>query len=991
MGYKVWAVQIFLFLGMAIADDYFYLKSLHNAGDTISVPATAPAPKPNLEPEAIPEPISEPEIESKPEPISEVIPEPISEPKPEPILKLMPEPEPKPVLRDTANIADSTLFDADYFFPRALQRLGDSALSQDSIDAILKRELMDKRKKQEQELANMSFEDLFRAAFKQEAPPRAHYFMARFSADGKNFGNAEIFYDSAFTSFTFNSISFSNYLDTVLIDEMRYEINDSNGVFNSERLNSLGFEVHLNDRLYQLRIDLPGQHKHLQRMTLNRPQAPSGTLINPAFFSFYANLRADEYFRCLDNFSDKCERGPVLLNTNGAIALFGWVAEGEGRFMESLHKPVTKENFRRGNLRLVKDIYSLNSRFSLGDVGGVSNLMTYEPMGGVRYEHHENIFYRNISTERHKVNFFLQKASRVEIHIDGNFYRRFLLPAGFHEISGFSGRAGANTVQIFIHKEDGSLEEVKYEFELGDGSTLYKGERRYSLTAGFMRTPTMSGFEYHADEPGLNAEYIYGLFHSLSAGFLWQFSKQNMVSGLQLMNSNILGYTELFGLVSKDSLKMGQRAEIRHSANVKIFSFSLHGYMQNSTYNPYLFQPQYGVSSEYAGFMGSSGISYKNTGFSINGGAYFNRENEMQNPIDYRYGLALSQYISGLSLYAAYGKSITKAGTNTTISLNANYGFGMRIKNHRINLSVGADSYYSHALQEYIKDPYYDENVGEPETEVVEQSDYTLHKRAGLGWGWSDGGNNAGGQSYSANVFVQDSFTNPSINFNANNYFNRLQTNASLTYYNQASVFRANAATSFMFADGLWAFGRPVSRGFILADVDKSLRGSTVLVNYSASQDKSLSHSGWLGAAYRNSIANYRPTTINLRLIDMPDGAWLNQSKYYVAGHYKQGYALRLGNEMRVLMQVRLIDEKGGLSNFYASVSHIDSEGKATDKDKRITFTSRDGILQIGDLVPGEKYRVTFDPSTYIKDIDIEIPKDSEPFLELPDIKVKRE
>ena len=975
-----------LFLGIATADDYFYLKALQKVSDTTSVHKSVPKSEP--EPELITEPIPEPEpiLELEPESIPEF--KPIPEPIPEPI----PKPEPKPVLRDAANTSDSTFFDADYFFPRSLQRLGDSAFSQDSIAAILERERMNKREKHEHELQKMSYEDLFRAAFKQEAPPRVHYLVARFSADGKNFGNAEVFYDSAFTTFTFHSISFSNYLDTVLIGEMRSEINDSNGVFNSERLNSLGFEVHLNDRLYQLRIDLPGQHKHLQRMALNKPSEPGGVLIKPAFFSFYANMMADEYYRCMDNnFADKCERGPVFLNTDGAIALGGWVLEGDGRFMENLHEPVTKENFNRGSIRLVKDIYPLNSRFSFGDVGGVSNLMAYEPMGGIRYEHHENLFNRNISIERHKVNFFLQKVSLVEIHMDGSFYRRLILPAGYHEISGFEGHTGANSVQLFIHKEDGSLEEIKYEFELGDGSTLYKGERRYSITAGFMRTPTMSGFEYNADEPGLNAEYIYGLFHSLSVGFIWQLSKQNFVSGLQLMNSNILGYTEFFGLVSKDSLKMGRRTEMRHTLNVKRVSFSLYGYMQNSTYNPYLFQPQYSVSAEYAGIAGSSGISYENTRFSINGGAYFNRENEMQNFVDYRYGLALSQYISGLSLYAAYGKNITKARTNTTISLNANYAFGMRIKNHRINLSVGADSYYTHALQEYIKNPYYNENTGGLETEVVEQSDHTLRKRAGLGWNWSDGGSNSGGQSYSANVSVQDSLANSSVRLNANNYFNRLQTNASLFYYNKASVFRANAATSFMFADGLWAFGRPVSNGFILADIDKSLSGSTVLVNYSASHDNSLSYNGWLGAAYQNNISNYYPTTINLRLIDMPEGAWLNQSKYYVAGHYKQGYALRLGNEMRILMQVHLSDEKGGLSNFYVSVSPIDSEGKTVDKDKRITFTSRDGILQIGDLVPGEKYRVTFDPSTYIKDIDLEIPKDSEPFLELPDIKVKRD
>ncbi len=909
---------------------------------------------------------------------------------------------------------------------------------QKSPENSLKTEWEERWKKiqKKEDLGSMSPEDLFLAAFKKERV-RAHYFMVHFTGDGKNLGNTEVSYDSAFADFTFYSIPFSQYLDSILIPSARSKINGTDGLFHSKQLKDFGFEVNLNEWVYELRIDLPPEIKVLQSMNFGGTSEPRGTQIKPAFFSFYANLSAREGFNYNNyryyepSYTKEYDynRGAIYLDMDGAMALGGFVLESSYSLKEPQGEETLKENISRGDVRLVKDFYSLSSRLTLGDVGGVSNLMIYESMAGIRYEHNERMFDHSRPVRSHKVSFYLPRASQVEIHIDGKLNRRLFLPSGYHEIYGITGHSGLNTVQVFVPDASGTLKEVRYDFELGDGRTLFKGESRYSLTSGIMRSPTHrpATFKYHTDEPGLNAEYIYGLFHSLSAGFLSQLSKQNTMMGLQLLSSNPLGYTELFGLVNADSLflgkqlslkhtdssALGKRVELRHSVYIdrpseylENLNFSLSGYFQSSKYNPYLFRPRDYASDNFAGVFGNVSTAFLQTYASAHLGVSFYKESEYQGFTDWLYGISVSKGIYGLSLTANATSNVGKYYTSYSFSIGAFYAFG--IDKHRIRLSGNLSRQYYNMDSYYVKNldqneppdfDYETDYEGDEYMEIPGYSGSRLYKRATLDWSWSDGGRNIGGQSYSANVAIQDNLGNVYSGFAARHYFNRAEIGVSsnFSYYEnpygnrdtRVLVIGGRVATSFMFADGLWAFGRPVRQGFVLADVNNSLSGSTVRVNYSAAYNTDYSRSGSLGAAYQNNIGNYGVNTINIRLSDMPIGAWVEQDQYYAIGAYKQGYALRLGNDVRTFMQVSLKDERGFLSNIYVAIFQLDSKNKITNK--RATFTAKDGTLQMGNLIPGEKYRLGFDPSTYIKDIEIEIPKDAGPFLELPTITVERE
>ena len=57
--------------------------------------------------------------------------------------------------------------------------------------------------------------------------------------------------------------------------------------------------------------------------------------------------------------------------------------------------------------------------------------------------------------------------------------------------------------------------------------------------------------------------------------------------------------------------------------------------------------------------------------------------------------------------------------------------------------------------------------------------------------------------------------------------------------------------------------------------------------------------------------------------------------------------------------------------------------------DNRPTFTSKDGVLLMGGLKPGQKYLINFGENSPMQNVEIQIPEDAGNFVELPDIMVE--
>jgi outer membrane usher protein len=560
--------------------------------------------------------------------------------------------------------------------------------------------------------------------------------------------------------------------------------------------------------------------------------------------------------------------------------------------------------------------------------------------------------------------FFLPKASQVEIRINHRTVRRLYLPAGYHEISGFSGVEGTNFVEIYVTKEDGSLEIIPYEFQLGNSRNLPKGEYRYSATVGVRRSGIPMGYDYHISEPGISSDLLYGLLPALSLGISGQASQNNLMAGPQaLFSLNKANFLEFKNLANLEGFaKGGIRSELRYSYRTKPVSYSITTYYQSEEYNPNLFRSLSSPGTNYAGLSTAASTRLFKGSISANAGLFLNKETEQTLPVSKRYGVSLSQSIYRVSLSANFNVAQEKTGWQPYASFGTGYSFGVDRHNFAITNTTAMNSIA----------PDYDE--------------YEWKNRSNLNWNWSNGGSGMGTRSYSAGITSEDFGTeNASLQMGARHSYNRANVSVAYNMHNYdydymsmlTHTIKADIGTSFMFADGLWAFGRPANKGFILAGPGKSLKGSTIHVNYSDYHNTSFSESGWLGTAYYNQISNYRSNEIRISLTDAPMNTWLEQNHYYTMGAYKQGYAIRLGSDANVLLQLTLLREDGPLSYTYLSI------------DNRSTFTGKDGVLLVGNLKPSQKYLINFGENSPIKEMEIHIPEDAGNFIELPDMKVE--
>ena len=907
------------------------------------------------------------------------------------------------------------------------------------------------RRPTREDIGRMSREDLFRHAFGRAAVDRPRELTLVLFSEGRELGNTDIVYNDDFTEFDFISPVFSALLDTVLLPEYRPGAGDSIGYFRSSVLRAAGYAVTADEQAYVLRVQVPPDGKALQRTNLKGryDRGPKAEKIRPANVSMYMNytLNNSMYYvnhtythpaSGLENRIEDYSRTTASLNLDGALNVFGRVLEGTVLLTEpDGGQPFTWDNYRRGDVRFVRELVSRNSRFTAGDVSLELGIAT---VGGMRYEYNEGFYSRDMQDGESVVLFFMPRAGLIEVHMDGIFRERFYLLAGMHEIRGFGGNMGRNRVRLVLRMENGAVEEVPFEYLLGDPRGLRRNESRYAAAAGVRRetAPSPACFEYQIKEPAVSVNYMYGLTRHVSLGVSAVGSEYNSVAeGQAMIDMGPVGWFDLRGSANYTpgaEIPHGERIDLRYYPNTNLMiqminrritkamdldgvyskplpymSVSMSGYWQSAAYNPNPFRNPPQSNAVLGGVSGNMGFGFLYGSIMATGGATLYRDTsasgENYHPLAYNYGARLSQRVFNIPIsvsggvYVRGGEHSPYFSINMSRMLGLSRGYGRTLGRHQFSASanVGANLAYTPVYLSRIDDP---EDDG-PLYEFVTDRDPSASIGGGgrVDWRWSNGTQGNGAQSYWAGVNVPDildpKFTGMRASMRQTH--NRAQLTASYSLVNQTTQTTLRGQThylsgmldgSVMFADGLWAFGRPVYDGFILAEAKHNFAGANVHVNRSHLLKRDYSRNGLLGAAYHNAIASYTSSPITLTITDAPPGVLLENNRFYAFGGYKQGYALRIGRKEGVMMQVRLMDNGKPLSYTYATVERDDGR---PEPEKRATFTGGDGLLQMNNLAPGGVYVIGFGSGSSIKEIEIEVPRDSDAILELPDITVVRE
>ena len=893
-----------------------------------------------------------------------------------------------------------------------------------------------KRPRTRQELGKMSREELYRLAFGRNAPEKPRNLTVRLFGEGRPVGNTEIAYNENFTAFTFRSMPFARLLDRLILPAARAAAGDSLGYFNSETMTAAGYKLRVDDMKFELHVTFPPEDKAVQFISLYggyQAPEPRGEEIPPAAVSLYINYSIDDRARYLwynyyDNYSggrykgnDTLMRDPATVNVDGALNVSEWVLESSGWIREPYGGvPFTWENVRRGDARVVHNFVKHRSQLALGDISTGTSIVPGPVTGGVRYERNSYFFGNNPSDNLNSVTFFMPEPGEVEVYMEGVFRRRIYLPAGHHQLGGFGGEVGRNHVRLLLRMANGMTEEIPFEFVLSSPRVMTRGDVRYALAAGIRReyAPSPACFTYDAREPVAGVDYAYGIHHAVNAGVSAVASRHAGQGGAQISfgvgNLGFLDTRTIISYLAAERL-MGERVEASYTADLtrpvarfnrlvtgdpdKTFlppiSFALRGYYQTDFYSVRMFdEPFDGVNGSVGGISGNLAVAIWRGSLSAFGGMNFYRETGFEveyYPNDYNYGVRLSQGFGRSYFSAGAGESVRGNARSPYFTLNSSHAFGtdVKVRNHQFSASVnaGMNSRYIPPVEE---------------TDPTDSMAFDWSYGGVLGWRWANNATGAGTQAYSANVrFVNDQ--KPTGSASLRHIYNRARLNANYdltlndyqTYDRQNHAIRGQMTGSFMFADGLWAMGQQVSSsgGFALIDTRGDLNGAKVHINRSRATGNGLSHSGWLGAAYHNRLMAYSPTELTLSLTDVPVGAFMDQSRYYVMGTYKQGFALSIGKQSRIIAVVPFVEKRGGrpLSHTYLTIE-IDGENDEEESaSARAAFTSEDGVLQIGGLTPGYRYRIKFRASSRIKDAIIDIPDDASGMYEHPIVEVERE
>ena len=185
-------------------------------------------------------------------------------------------------------------------------------------------------------------------------------------------------------------------------------------------------------------------------------------------------------------------------------------------------------------------------------------------------------------------------------------------------------------------------------------------------------------------------------------------------------------------------------------------------------------------------------------------------------------------------------------------------------------------------------------------------------------------------------------------------YFNHAASFNGLTYsepFNAYSTQERSAVgigTSFVYADGAWGMGRPVTSGFALITPHESLQGSPVVVG---GTDSLVAETDWLGPAVVPNASPYRPARVIYDAPSAPAGYDLGSAAFDMKAPYKAGYNLKAGSAYTVTATGKLLDAEGEPLPLLAGEAR---EANKENGRKVELFTNRAGSFGAQGLAPGK-------------------------------------
>jgi outer membrane usher protein len=671
---------------------------------------------------------------------------------------------------------------------------------------------------------------------------------------------------------------------------------------------------------------------------------------------------------------------------DGAIRIGSVVVEAEGTFTTGSVKGFAETYFdeyafyRRGT-RLVYDLPEDALRIRIGDVApDFSGFQTSPDLFGVSIEKNYSALQPGKSIRpTGQRSFRIERPSNVDILIDGVVVRRIKLTPGNYNVADLPLQPGANNITLNIEEETGARQTLEFTaFSAQD--LLAVGISEWAFAGGiksFDRGVRDEGAgrraygqpDYEFDRPVATGYYRAGLLPALTAEVNGQVDDSVAVFGGGFLTQTPWGLFTLDGAASFDYEEtVGAAAQFGYSYD----KFTLH-----SDYTSSLRLLAEYQSPAFATVGNIEPVRDYSTILSAN--------YSQQLPFSMAAGASFSYYVSRDENFADRWSADLTLSKQFTTSLSGSFAVGYGQDEAADNpdcCEFDEDGFRTFVRLSWTPD--YRSNVVVSHDTRSETSRATYSRsseRSGVG-AWNATVEAAQENENDSLVYGSLSSTGNRAEVSLSHSARVEGTSLKGAFDPQSTEQRSSlrVASSLVYADGVFGWGRPVSSGFAIVKPHASLDGRPVLVG---SQDSVIARSGVFGPAVVPQLGTYSQTRLPYDVPDMPVGYDLGRASYDILAPYKAGYRLEAGSAYTVTAIGTLLNSHG------EPIPLLGGTAREADKPAGSTvelFTNRAGRFGAQGLAPG-RWVLEMPVATGPLRFEIVVPEGATGFFDAGDVR----
>ena len=742
----------------------------------------------------------------------------------------------------------------------------------------------------------------------------------------------------------------------LLNEDVLYQLEqkiDANGWLDINSLKDTGVSASFNPSKFELAVTTLPSIRKRQVSHLSAPIiVPSKTnTISPAPVSGFINFDLKALVDSTKTVVPSSYKTRTGISASGAINVMGVVFE-----TSASTQPSKNNSLQRGDARLVYDQPQRAFRYTLGDLN-YPTIGYQRPLeiGGIGLSKDFSL-QPYVPTHREKnLEFYLEEPATVFVWVNESLVSTLQLPAGRHDIRGFSPALGQNDTRLVVEDASGKREVIHFSYVF-NSKVLAKDRSQFSYNAGFSRTFKDGIYHYDSNKPVLSASYRIGIEDQTTLSIYAQTDDLHSLIGTSVLHTLPASIMQVDMAASRSvSEKKALGAKISWN-NIPDKNDRLKTSSQ--------------LSMEY---------------LSKNFGLADTPSNTQRDVINFNAALALQV---GPRLAVTMGgafapsRKIGSADSHRgSVGLSYKWGNYVSIKS-AIRRGRSSNSLMQTEILFGISSTF-SNNLG----------DFYVAKEMGSN-GFVSSWNSSTGNTYkygSARVESDIVKYKAGVGYHGNQGLAELSHTGIRTNQDQSSLIKGDTLlhlqSALVLANSTIALARPVKNGFAIIKGTKGLAGINMKVKPIGGGGIN-AKSNWISPAVLVSIPNYQLQKINIEPVNPPLGVTPSDMSFSLFSTYKSGFLLELGKERTIFAIGRLVDsQQEPLANMPIEIRRIEDLDNLEEKTVS-TFTSRTGRFQMPEIKPGY-YEIRPTSATHVGSVIVEIVETEKDIYRLGDLVVQ--